>query len=397
MSQVLLAKVNQGLVAILSSLVEVEKEHHSTHLDEAIRLLTDMKNETDKIIKTPTAARHLKLKRRKEATSPIEVDMDSENSPAVTLTDIYNLVRNFYDESINMHQETLDAVDIASTRSYASVASAPHVSKKLANLERNENSVSLFIEKKSGEEQLSGTTIKATLLELPSVKDSRVGISTVVKPSHLIVTARTAEEAALISSELQSGGCKVKNLGKRNPQLKVLNVPSTMTVEVFERSLKQLNPEFNLPEIKTVAQRVNRKNSNCKTMVLRAPLGLANSIGASGGKVYVGHESLPVILDDLVTQCFNCWRLGHTALRCNKESYKGKEDILCPKCGETHPKAGSCKGTTCCLNCKAENSRTRATPGTENHYKTDHSATDFKKCTVIKKMRKNLLRTIYGV
>lgn len=52
-----------------------------------------------------------------------------------------------------------------------------------------------------------------------------------------------------------------------------------MTIESFEESLIKLNPEFDIPEVKCVAQRISRKNDNNKTIVLQVPLALAKAVG----------------------------------------------------------------------------------------------------------------------
>lgn len=187
-------------------------------MDAIKKLITSAKS--NPIINTPTAPRIAKnVNKRKKDGSPIEIDTEGTDGDQATskIDELFSLVSVFYKESMELQKETLTSVQEISKKSYASAASAPRLLNKPLNLTRNEKSVAMFIERKPGEEHLSGSTIKASLQQLPSVMNNKVGIKTIAKPNHLIITARSTEEASLVSDDLSKSGCTIKTLGKRNP------------------------------------------------------------------------------------------------------------------------------------------------------------------------------------
>lgn len=257
-----------------------------------------------------------------------------------------------------------------------------------------EQRIAIRVEKSDRGVKLKGKTIAETLSTIQCLNEGPIGVDTVQKPDHLILRVRSSDDCDLIKKELETAGCNVRILKKRFPQLKILHVPATTTDKELEDDLKRKNPEFNNPEVKAVGARKNHKDASTKTVILQVTTDIADKYLKRSGRIYLKHQTHPVILDDQLVQCWNCRMFGHTAKHCDSQSTKNDINTLCPKCGEKHPKDRQCD-TYNCINCRRENEKGKNRPG-RKPLDTKHSCNNFKACGVAKKYRDSVMSTIYG-
>lgn len=327
------------------------------------------------------------LNKKAKHTPPFGVDSDEDME-----TDSIQSLKNFIRQC---HQETRDS--ISNPKSYASAVSEGNSQNPFSNPVKQSKShemEAIFVEKSQGEEKLTGKTLLDLLNDLPCIKNGPVGVEAIPKPDHLILKIRRTEECNLLTTELSNAGFIVKPLRKKFPQLKVLYVPNSINNTDFELDLKKKNVEFDLEDVKVVGQRRNRKDESTRTVILKVTNQIADKFIKKSGRIYLRHQTHPVILDDQLVQCWNCRAFGHTSSKCRNPPNKDSADSLCPKCGEIHSQNRVCT-TFSCTNCKKENEKFARNP---NRKQLDiaHSSADYKKCGVAKRLRANLLATIYG-
>lgn len=130
-------------------------------------------------------------------------------------------------------------------------------------------------------------------------------------------------------------------------------------------------------------------------MIVKVPYSVARQIPPRGGKVFIQSESLVVVIDDMLLQCWNCRGFNHKSTSCPKPSHKGKPETLCPKCGEVHERSKSCSNLRC-SNCHKENIRRNLQPGDIGAHDTDHASDNYRECSVANRIRSSIRYTIYG-
>lgn len=171
---------------------------------------------------------------------------------------------------------------------------------------------------------------------------------------------------------------------KRNPRMIIYNLEHLIEEEEFIRQLIEKNPEL-IAESEEVKDEIKFKfftnvKNNTKHGVIECTPRIRNVI-IKTRNIYTEWSRHNVADFISIIQCYNCFKFGHIASKCNSER-------VCPECSDKH--VGICeKAVKCCKNCKIFNSHVDQ----NNQTNANHSALD-KNCQKYKKIRAQVISRI---
>lgn len=210
-----------------------------------------------------------------------------------------------------------------------------------------------------------------------------VGVTNVWKTGNkgVAVSCRTREEAnklaGLINQQMPTDFLAEKQ-EQINPKVTILLTDeeyadksnhSELLDDILDRNVGLENTSEN--PLKIVHSFLT-KNRN-SIVVLEIGAKNYQQIKASGNRIMAGFENARVKERDPVSQCFNCQRFGHKAIKCRFQ-IDGKNAKRCQRCGGDHSVKLGCTAPKCCANCAENNKHSRRNP-----HPTDHEASD-RKC-----------------
>ena len=142
-------------------------------------------------------------------------------------------------------------------------------------------------------------------------------------------------------------GLKMANPKMAEPQLMIMDVPTSMTNEVLvgEVLANNLQGYATKEELGAtrVVNRMGRKGVNSCKVVLETPKRLREYL-CREGRVYVGFSSFRVREYESVPRCYGCGSFGHMLGRC-------PTGRLCHNCGVAGHTAEMCQNAVRCRNC----------------------------------------------
>lgn len=148
--------------------------------------------------------------------------------------------------------------------------------------------------------------------------------------------------------ESMGGNYEVKIPEKRNPRIMVFGVSEAELTEkddMINKIIVQntINTEENIRNIELIHASKNQKGTN--NIIIQLDSKSYECIRKKE-KIHIGWRS-HFYKDSLnVKQCYNCWRYGHIAKDCKKES------PTCQKCSGQHTDKECQTDEECCVNCK---------------------------------------------
>jgi len=141
---------------------------------------------------------------------------------------------------------------------------------------------------------------------------------------------------------------KVRELGPRLPMVIIYNVQSDLTEAELMDGLRFQNPELKITEgdisATTALHKTGPKDKDVVHWVLETLTNVFDKV--ENKKIFLGMSRCNVKLYKTLTQCYNCQRFGHTALKCKDEK------PTCKNCAGDHDSRACDSDKIKCANCK---------------------------------------------
>ncbi|XP_061729212.1 uncharacterized protein LOC133534141 [Cydia pomonella] len=202
--------------------------------------------------------------------------------------------------------------------------------------------------RKESKEALQEVQEKVDLVELG------VGIKGLrhTKTNKVVIQCETEEDRVVLSTAIKNKttGVTVGVPQLRNPCVKIIGVIKDNAGERSVDALVKQNPKI-MTGIREEDRQIRHirsvkgRNDLLRNVVVEVSPQLYNRLIEQ--KVKIGYQSVPVVDQSPVMQCYNCMGYGHRAANCTASS-------KCGRCAEEHatrncPKASSAE---CCTNCR---------------------------------------------
>lgn len=239
----------------------------------------------------------------------------------------------------------------------------------------NQNSVKT---KLSIEEKVNPSDLGLGVTRVQFIRDGGVAIK------YSKNERENAEDVCSNIKESLGQSYEVKIPEKKNPRIILFNVQqrdledeenfiermvlqNTITTQISEREIKIVHNFKNRKGMINVILQMDTKSYECIEQKEMLHI---------GWRRYIFRDSLNV------KQCFNCWKFGHLARNCKKET------PTCQKCAGEHKEKDCQSNQVCCANCKYAVDVLKIT-----NIKWDHKAYD-KNCEAYKKIVEQLQQRI---
>lgn len=262
----------------------------------------------------------------------------------------------------------------------------------------------MVIEDKDGKRD--GAALRKVVESVEEIKASTYRVDTKVRGKKLYLTPNDFDKDSDIFLKLIKDRSLLVTVLTEEPRYKLFKVPITVAKDAIVEQIKIQNKENFAGDLRVIHERVN-KNKTTKTVTLEAHYA---GVVFEEATLFLGAEELRAVFDDRLVQCWTCRKLGHTSNKCrDSEEWRKAADesrqaglelpprpsIMCPRCGERHPKGFVCVNPLRCTNCHRENGFGSKRGAGYEPLSTDHLSDDFKRCHIARRKREEFRRKFY--
>lgn len=216
-------------------------------------------------------------------------------------------------------------------------------------------------------------SVLSSILADPLIKDKNDVVVVKKSSRYLTIQMPTIGEAKKIEQRLKrkhNNAINVSESHAMRPQIKVVNLPPTVTADTLKAGLLDSNPRLLHAEFDVERSYVIETGKRTYvSAILNCSLETQLSVLEMG---YLMFEDRKCHVFEFVNvlQCQNCFAFGHSQRHC-------PSPVKCKACAEDHPLSECVSTILSCVNCVKHNSVSK------NKYLTDHIATsDLCQCKI---------------